>query len=87
MGFDKDNIVMMQIPAERDNAKKDLFAAELKTIPGVKDWSFSTSPPSGGENTHWGTRMSLIGREDPNLKSVTTIMSDDKYCPGVWVAI
>ena len=80
LGFDKDNIVMMQIPEQSSDTKKELFAAELKTIPGVKDWSFSTSPPSGGENTHWGTRMSLIGREDPNLKPVTTIMTDEKFC-------
>jgi ABC-type antimicrobial peptide transport system permease subunit len=78
LGFDKDNIIMMQIPEQSSIAKKELFAAELKTIPGIKDWSFSTSPPSG--EGHWGTRMSLIGREDPNLKSVTTIMTDDKYC-------
>ncbi len=80
LGFDKDNIVMMQIPEQSSSAKKELFDAELKTIPGIKDWSFSTSPPSGGENTHWGTRMSLIGREDPNLKPVTIIMTDEKFC-------
>ncbi|HEU5165193.1 MAG TPA: FtsX-like permease family protein [Chitinophagaceae bacterium] len=80
LGFDKDNIVTMEIPSSCSIAQKELFAAELKTIPGVKAWSFSTSPPSGGENAHWGTRMSLIGREDPNLKSVTTIMTDDKFC-------
>ena len=78
LGFDKDNIIMMQIPEQSSIAKKELFAAELKTIPGVKDWSFSTSPPSGGG--HWGTRMSLVGRDDPNKKSVTTIMTDDKFC-------
>ena len=78
LGFDKDNIIMMQIPEQSSIAKKELFAAELKTIPGIKDWSFSSSPPSGGG--HWGTRMSLIGREDPNMKSVTTIMTDDKFC-------
>jgi ABC-type antimicrobial peptide transport system permease subunit len=78
LGFDKDNIIMMQIPEQSSIAKKELFAAELKAIPGIKDWSFSTSPPSGGG--HWGTRMSLIGREDPNIKSVTTIMTDDKFC-------
>ena len=49
--------------------EKELLASEFKTIPGVKDWSFSTSPPSGGENTHWGTMMSIIGREDPNRKA------------------
>ena len=80
LGFDKDNIITMQIPATSNIAKKELFAAALKTIPGIKDWSFSTSPPSGGENAHWGTRMSLIGREDPNLKPVTTIMTDDRFC-------
>jgi ABC-type antimicrobial peptide transport system permease subunit len=78
LGFDKDNIVMMQIPEQSSIEKKELFAMELKTIPGVKDWSFSSSPPSGGG--HWGTRMSLVGREDPNMKSVTTIMTDDKFC-------
>jgi len=78
LGFDKDNIVMMQIPEQSSIEKKELFATELKTIPGVKDWSFSSSPPSGGG--HWGTRMSIVGREDPNLKSVTTIMTDDKFC-------
>ncbi|HET9433600.1 MAG TPA: ABC transporter permease, partial [Chitinophagaceae bacterium] len=80
LGFDKDNIVTMQIPPGSSIAKKELFASELKTIPGVKDWSFSTSPPSGGENTHWGTLMSTKGREDPNRKQVTLILGDDKFC-------
>ena len=53
LGFDKDNIVMMQIPERSNIQRKELFAAELKNIPGVKEWSFSTSPPSGGEE-HWG---------------------------------
>ncbi len=80
LGFDKDNIVMMRLPPGDNIAKKELLAAEFKTIPGVKDWSFSSSPPSGGENTHWGTMMSLVGREDPNRKQVTTIMTDDRFC-------
>ena len=80
LGFDKDNIVVMRLPPGGNVAKKELLAAEFKTIPGIKDWSFSTSPPSGGENTHWGTMMSVIGREDPNRKQVTTIMTDDKFC-------
>ncbi|HEU4858738.1 MAG TPA: FtsX-like permease family protein [Chitinophagaceae bacterium] len=80
LGFDKDNIVMMRLPPGDNIAKKELLAAEFKTIPGVKDWSFSSSPPSGGENTHWGTMMSLVGREDPSRKQVTTIMTDDRFC-------
>ena len=80
LGFDKDNVVMVRLPPGGNVAKKELLAAEFKTIPGVKDWSFSTSPPSGGENTHWGTMMSIKGREDPNRKQVTLIMTDDKFC-------
>jgi putative ABC transport system permease protein len=80
LGFDKDNIVMVPLPPGSKIVKKDLLAAELGTISGIKNWSFSTSPPSGGENTHWGTLMSLVGREDPNRKEVTTIMTDDRFC-------
>ena len=81
LGFDKDNILVMQLPSGTELSKKQLIAAELKTVPGVKDWSFSTSPPSGGENTHWGTMMSVVGREDPNRKQVALMMTDDRFCP------
>jgi len=80
LGFDKDNIVMLSLPPGDNIKEKTLLAAELGNVPGIKDWSFSTSPPSGGANTHWGTLMSLEGRDDPNRKEVTTIMSDDKFC-------
>lgn len=80
LGFDKDNILMVPLPPGGNLAKKELLATKLKTISAIKDWSFSTSPPSGGENTHWGTLMSLKGREDPDRKPVTTIMTDDNFC-------
>ena len=80
LGFDKDNIVLVPLPSGGSLVKKELLANELKTISSVKDWSFSSSPPSGGENTHWGTLMSLVGREDPNQKQVTTILTDDRFC-------
>jgi putative ABC transport system permease protein len=80
LGFNKDNIVMVSLPPGDHLKEKELLSNQLATISAVKDWSFSTSPPSGGANTHWGTLMSLVDREDPNRKEVTTIMSDDKYC-------
>ena len=52
----------------------------MEKIPGVKSWSFSTSPPSGEDNIHWGTVMSVVGKDDPNQKRVTTIMTDEKFC-------
>jgi len=80
LGFDKDNIAMVSVPFEEDTKKKLLFDNELRNIPGVKGWSFSTSPPSGADGIHWGTVMSMIGQSDPNQKGVTTIMTDDKFC-------
>ena len=80
LGFDKDNIAMVSVPFEQDLTKKLLLENELRNIPGVRGWSFSTSPPSGADGIHWGTVMSLIGQSDPNQKGVTTIMTDDKFC-------
>ena len=79
LGFDKDNIVVVQLPMGGIGAQTDVLGNELNKIKGVKDWAYSTSPPSGGENTHWGTMMSRTGYEDPNRKPVTTIMTDERY--------
>src|SRR6185436_16413871 len=51
---------------------------DLSKISGIKEYSFSTSSLSG--EGHWGTIMSTVGFDDPNRKSVTTIMSDEKFC-------
>ncbi len=80
LGFDKDNIVIQQLPPGGNMKEKALLGNVLKSIPAVKDWSYSTSPPTGEVNTHWGTLMSVVGREDPNRKQVTLIMSDDRFC-------
>jgi len=80
LGFDKDNIVILQLSPGSNMKEKTLLGNELRSIPGVKDWSYSTSPPTGDVNAHWGTLMSAVGREDPNRKPVTLIMTDDRYC-------
>jgi predicted permease len=79
LGFDKENIVMVKVPfSESSTKEKELFGTELNNIPGIKGWSYSTSSPSG--EGHWGTVMSVVGKDDPNQKSVTTIMTDEKFC-------
>jgi putative ABC transport system permease protein len=78
LGFDKDNIIIVPVAFDEKTNQKILFSNELKNIAGIKDWSFSTSSLSG--EGHWGTVMSVIGKDDPNQKHVTTIMTDDKYC-------
>lgn len=77
LGFDKDNIVIVPV-AFQETDKKMLLGNELKNIAGVKEWSYSTSSLSG--EGHWGTMMSVVGKDDPDRKNVTTIMTDDKYC-------
>jgi ABC-type antimicrobial peptide transport system permease subunit len=79
LGFEKDNIVIVSLPMGDKKKQTELLSNELSKIKGVKGWSYSTSPPSGGENAHWSTLMSMVGPEDPNRKNVTTILSDDKY--------
>jgi len=78
LGFDKDNIVLIPLPDMQK--QKALLTNELSTIPQVNGWTFSTSPPSGGPDTHWSTIMSIKGQEDPDRKGVTTILTDNKFC-------
>lgn len=76
LGFNKDNVVVVDIKNSEKSAK--LFANELSKIKNVKDFTFETSTPSS--EGHWGTLMSRTGIEDKNRKSVTTILTDDRYC-------
>jgi putative ABC transport system permease protein len=81
LGFDKDNVITMNLPGdENSQLKRDLLKRELSTLPQVKGIAYSTSPPSGGENTHWSTLMSPVGLSDPGRQRVTTIYADDEYC-------
>jgi predicted permease len=78
LGFNKDNIVVVPVGFDNKTTQKILFSNELASIPDIKEWSFSTSSLSG--EGYWGTMMSVIGKDDPNQKQVTTIMTDSKYC-------
>jgi ABC-type antimicrobial peptide transport system permease subunit len=82
LGFEKDNVITLSLPGNNLNTRvsRDFFKRELAGISEIKDVSYSTSPPSGDERTHWGTLMSSIGRDDPERKPVTTIYADERYC-------
>ena len=77
LGFEKDNMIVVNLPNDELKGKQ-LLSQELSRIPGLGGYSYSTSPP--GADEHWGTLMSVIGREDPDRKQVTTIMSDEYFC-------
>jgi predicted permease len=77
LGFQKDNIVDVNISGQFPKERKTTLANEIRNIPGVKEFAFSTSTPS--DDGHWGTLMSPIGREDPNRKEVKMILSDENF--------
>jgi putative ABC transport system permease protein len=78
LGFNKENVVTVAMPEEGEKSTMNLFASQLAQIPQVKDFAFSSSPPSG--SGHWGTIMSKSDYNDPNRTGVTTIWTDDRYC-------
>lgn len=84
LGFDKDNIVMVPLPDWETNKldlkQKALLSNELSAIPQVSGWTYSSSPPSGSKEAHWGTMMSTKGQGDPSQKGVTMILTDDQFC-------
>ncbi|MEP7322913.1 MAG: FtsX-like permease family protein [Saprospiraceae bacterium] len=76
IGFNKNNIVTVSFPDNPSEKKQQLNTA-LLSIPEIEGISFSTSSP--GTADHWGTRMGEKGRDDPNLKSVTVILADERF--------
>lgn len=76
LGFSKDNIINVEI--EPRSNKQTLFQNELRKISQVKDVAFATATPSS--QSHWGTRMNRVGREDPSRKEVTLIFGDGQFC-------
>ena len=74
LGFDKDNILAVEIP---DKQKMGVLANELESIKGIKGFTFTSSAPS--EKSHNGTSMHLTDSDAPDRKSVNLIFGDDKY--------
>ncbi|HOX82332.1 MAG TPA: ABC transporter permease [Chryseolinea sp.] len=76
LGFNKDNIVNVEIQPRVN--KQGLYKTELEKIAQVKDVAFGTATPSS--QSHWGTVMNRVGRENPDRKRVTLIFGDDHFC-------
>ncbi|MBL7875827.1 MAG: ABC transporter permease [Cyclobacteriaceae bacterium] len=76
LGFTKDNIINVEIQPRIN--KQGLFKNELEKIGQVEDVAFATATPSS--QSHWGTIMNRVGREDPSRKEVTLIFGDDRFC-------
>lgn len=77
IGFNKDNVVTVQLATQSNPAGKTVLASELLKIAAVKDFTFSTTLPS--DDGHWFTVMSTIGQDDPNRKEVMMILADPNF--------
>lgn len=74
LGFDKDNVVTVDLP---DNDKAAVLSAELAKLSGVKDFTFATSTPS--ERGHNGANMHLTDLDAPDRQDVSLIFADERY--------
>jgi len=74
LGFDKDNVVTVNLP---DEDKITVLTAELAKIAGVKDYTFASSTPS--ERGHNSTEMHLTDLDSPDRQEVSLIFADAHY--------
>ena len=75
LGFDKDNIIDVEIT---NSSKAEILATTLAEMPQIKQVSFATATPSS--DNHWGTHMSKTDVNDPERTGVTLILADAEYC-------
>ncbi len=72
LGFDKENIVRIEIG---NHDRMQVFANDLLRIPGIKDVSFSRTPPISDD--HWWNSIKKV-TSDEN-KSVCAIYADSRF--------
>lgn len=74
LGFDKENIITVQMP---DVDKNDVFKREITQLPQVKDMSFALAAPAS--NSSWTTDMHMTDLDAPDRKDVRIIWADERF--------
>ncbi len=76
MGFDKESIVTVPIPAV-DPIKMNTLRTRLAAIPGVEKLSLCLQPPASGRNTN--TAIQFDNRAKEEKWNINTKYADDQY--------
>lgn len=74
LGFDKENIITVDIP---DVEKNEVFQRAMQEIPQIEGLSFALASPAGDDS--WTTNMHLTDLEAPDRQDVRIIWADEAY--------
>jgi ABC-type antimicrobial peptide transport system permease subunit len=78
LGFDKESIVMVEIPGELERVKLEGLKNRMKQVLGVQDISTCYSSPGAAEN-NWGTNIRYDNRPDDEEFSINAKFADEDY--------
>ena len=78
LGFDKESIVMVEIPTEIERVQFEGLKERLKKIPGVQNVSACLSSPGAAEN-NWGTSVKYDNRPENEEFSIQAKIGDVDY--------
>ncbi|NER17344.1 ABC transporter permease [Spongiivirga citrea] len=78
LGFDKESIVMSEIPADIEPAKFESLKLRLAGIPGVENVSACLSSPGGAVN-NWGTGVKYNNRPEAEEFNIQAKIADENY--------
>ncbi|MCL6266540.1 ABC transporter permease [Flagellimonas myxillae] len=78
LGFDKESIVMVNIPKELDKVQLESLTQRMGRIPGVQNVSACLSSPGGSEN-RWGTGVKYHNRPEYEEFGIQVKLADLNY--------
>ncbi|MGB6152052.1 MAG: ABC transporter permease [Pricia sp.] len=78
LGFDKESIVMLEIPADIEPIQFESLKERLDIIAGVQNVSGCLSSP-GGANNDWGTSVKFHNRPEEEEFSIQAKIGDEDY--------
>ncbi|WP_291868019.1 ABC transporter permease [Maribacter sp.] len=78
LGFDKESIVMLEIPDDFDAARFNSLKERLKQVPGVQHVSGCLGSP-GAADSNWGTSIKYNNRPEVEEFSIVVKVADVDY--------
>ncbi|UII77712.1 ABC transporter permease [Flagellimonas sp. HMM57] len=78
LGFDKESIVMVEIPTEVENIKLNSLKERLAQVPGVESVSACLGSPGAADN-NWGTSVTYNNRPESEEFGIQVKMADENY--------
>ncbi|AWX44446.1 Macrolide export ATP-binding/permease protein MacB [Flagellimonas maritima] len=78
LGFDKESIVMVEIPADLENIKLNSLKERLAEIPGVKNVTACLGSP-GAADSNWGTNVKYNNRSENEEFGIQVKVGDENY--------